>query len=174
MEKIDSCDRILLEALQENGRASNVELSDKTGLSAPQCYRRARRLETDGIIRGYTARINPTAIGLEVIAYVSVKRARVELAQMKELEQRLRAIPEIIECYATTGDFDYLLKVATRDLASLAVFINGGLTQIDGIATTSSVLCLQEIKATGPLPIFDNSEPSSSPVTTTDESDAAG
>ena len=72
METLDRYDRILLQALQENGRASNVELSEKVNLSAPQCYRRVRRLEAEGLIRGYAAQVVPAAIGMTVVAFVSL------------------------------------------------------------------------------------------------------
>jgi Lrp/AsnC family leucine-responsive transcriptional regulator len=75
MDKLDRYDRIILQTLQDNGRASNVELSDKANLSAPQCYRRVRRLEADGIIRGYAAQVDPATIGLGVVAFVNINIA---------------------------------------------------------------------------------------------------
>jgi len=153
MEKIDSYDRILLETLQENGRASNVELSGRAHLSAPQCYRRVRRLEAEGVIRGYSAQLNPPLIGLEIVAYVSLTVDRAQCKQMRDLENTLRAFPEILECYAISGDFDYLLKIVASDLRTFSEFLNDRLTKVPGVSGMRSMLCLDEVKQAAPLPI---------------------
>lgn len=153
MEKLDRYDRILLRTLQENGRASNVELSDKASLSAPQCYRRVRRLETDGIIRGYTAQVVPWTIGLNVVAFVSLTIARERFKQVRELEQAIRHFPEILEGYTISGDFDYMLKVVSPDLKSFSTFLTDRLMQVPGVAGVHSMICLEEIKPPGPLPL---------------------
>lgn len=153
MDKLDPYDRKLLKALQENGRASNVELSDKVSLPAPQCYRRVRRLETDGIIRGYTAQICPTAIGLAVVAFVSLTIDREQCKQVRALEKTLRQFPEILECHTISGEIDYLLKVATTDLKALSAFLNDRLMQVPGVSDMHSMVCLEEVKRASPLPL---------------------
>jgi Lrp/AsnC family transcriptional regulator, leucine-responsive regulatory protein len=153
MEKFDRYDRILLQALQENGRASNVELSDKANLSAPQCYRRVRRLEVDGVIRGYAAQVAPSAVGLSVVAFVSLSIDREQVKKVRELEKAIRLFPEILECYTISGDFDYLLKVVATDLKSLSNFLTDRLMQVPGVAGVRSTICLEEIKAASPVPI---------------------
>lgn len=153
MNKIDSYDRILLKVLQENGRASNVELSSQVNLSAPQCYRRVRRLETDGIIRGYSARVDPAAIGLGVVAFVHLHIDREQYKAVRVLEKTLRQFPEILECYTISGDFDYLLKVAAIDLKSFSNFLSERLMQVPGVSGVRSMVCLEEIKQASPLPI---------------------
>jgi Lrp/AsnC family leucine-responsive transcriptional regulator len=152
-EKLDRYDRILLRELQGNGRASNVELSDKVNLSPPQCYRRVRRLEADGIIRGYTAQIAPEAIGLGVIAFVSLTIDREQFKKVREMEKAIRQFPEIIECYTISGDFDYLLKVVATDLKSLSNFLTDRLMQVPGVSGVRSMVCLEEIKPAGALPV---------------------
>jgi Lrp/AsnC family leucine-responsive transcriptional regulator len=153
MEKIDTYDRILLETLQRQGRASNVELSERVGLSAPQCYRRVRRLETEGIIRSYAAQLNPASIGLDAIAYVSVTVDRSQAGQIKEFEETLRNFPEVLECYSVSGDGDYFLKAACPDLKKLSAFLNEDLTAVKGVAGIKSTLCMHEVKTASPLPI---------------------
>jgi Lrp/AsnC family leucine-responsive transcriptional regulator len=152
-EKLDRYDRILLKMLQENGRASNVELSDKANLSAPQCYRRVRRLETEGIIRGYAAQIAPEAIGLAVVAFVNLTIDREKFKQVREMEKVIRQFPEILECYTISGDFDYLLKVVATDLKSLSNFLTDRLMQVPGVSGVRSMVCLEEIKQASPLPL---------------------
>jgi Lrp/AsnC family leucine-responsive transcriptional regulator len=153
MDTLDPYDRLLLKALQENGRASNVELSDKARLSAPQCYRRVRRLETDGIIRGYAARLNPAAIGIGVVAFVNLTVDREQFKLMHSLERTIRQLPEVLECYTVSGDFDYLLKVAATDLKALSEFLSDCLMQVPGVSGARSLVCLDEVKQTSPLPI---------------------
>jgi Lrp/AsnC family leucine-responsive transcriptional regulator len=153
MDKIDRYDRILLQTLQENGRASNVELSDKASLSAPQCFRRVRNLETEGIIRGYAAQIDPSKVGFGVVAFVNLNIDREQFKQVRELEQAIRKFPEILECYTISGDFDYLLKVVATDLKSLSNFLTDRLMQVRGVSGVRSMVCLEEIKQASPLPI---------------------
>jgi Lrp/AsnC family leucine-responsive transcriptional regulator len=153
METLDRYDRVLLKTLQENGRASNVELSEKASLSAPQCYRRVRRLEMEGIIRGYTAQLAPSAIGLDVVAFVSLNIDREQFKKVREMEKVIRQFPEIIECYTISGDFDYLLKVVAKDLKSLSNFLTDRLMQVPGVSGVRSMVCLEEIKPASPLPL---------------------
>ncbi|HEV7617576.1 MAG TPA: Lrp/AsnC family transcriptional regulator [Burkholderiaceae bacterium] len=153
MDKIDRYDRILLKTLQENGRASNVELSDQANLSAPQCYRRVRRLEADGIIRGYAAQVVPSAIGLGVTAFVSLTIDREQFKKVRELEKAIRQFPEILECYTISGDFDYLLKVVATDLKSFSNFLTDRLMQVPGVSGVRSMVCLEEIKQASALPV---------------------
>jgi Lrp/AsnC family leucine-responsive transcriptional regulator len=153
MDKIDPYDRALLKTLQENGRASNVELSDKVKLSAPQYYRRVRRLETDGIIRGYSAQIDPCAIGLGVVAFVSLHVDREQCRQVRLPEKTIRQFPEILECYTISGDFNYLLKVVATDLKSFSNFLTERLMHVPGVSGVRSMVCLEEIKQASPLPL---------------------
>ncbi|WP_334191120.1 Lrp/AsnC family transcriptional regulator [Noviherbaspirillum sp.] len=153
MDNLDRYDRIILQTLQENGRASNVELSDKASLSAPQCFRRVRRLEAEGIIRGYAARVDPATIGLGVMAFVNISIDREQSKQVRTLEKAIRQFPEILECYTISGDFDYLLKVVSTDLKSLSSFLTDRLMQVHGVSGVRSMVCLEEIKPSSPLPL---------------------
>lgn len=153
MENIDKYDKIILKTLQENGRATNVELSAKVHLSAPQCYRRIRRLESEGIIRNYAAQLAPQRIGLNVVAFVSLAIDRDQGKKVREMEKAIRQFPEILECYTISGDFDYLLKVVAGDLKSLSNFLTDRLMQVPGVSTVRSMVCLEEIKPPSPLPL---------------------
>ncbi|MBS0307838.1 MAG: Lrp/AsnC family transcriptional regulator [Proteobacteria bacterium] len=153
MEEMDRYDRILLHTLQEHGRASNVELSEAAHLSPPQCYRRVRRLEAEGYIRGYAAQVDPASLGLGVVAFVSLNIHRDQFKHVRQLEKAIRQFPEIIECYTISGDFDYLLKVVATDLKSLSTFLTDRLMQVPGVAGVRSSVCLEEIKQPSSLPV---------------------
>ena len=151
--EFDSIDRKILRALQAAGRATNVELAGKVHLSAPQCFRRVRALEERGVIRGYTARLDAEALGLGVTAYVSVSIAGDQFGRVRDIEAQIRAYPQILECHAVSGDYDYLLKVVAHDLTSLSTFLTDRLMQVPGIDDVRSMICLEEIKPASPLPI---------------------
>ncbi|HEX2540693.1 MAG TPA: Lrp/AsnC family transcriptional regulator [Caldimonas sp.] len=149
----DAIDRKLLFALQRSGRASNVELAAKIHLSAPQALRRVRSLEERGVIRGYAARVDAAAIGLPVMAYVSVRLAGDQFGRVREIEREIAAWPQILECHAVSGDSDYLLKVVASDLKSLSQFLTDRLMQVPGVDDVRSMICLEEIKPPSPLPV---------------------
>jgi Lrp/AsnC family leucine-responsive transcriptional regulator len=149
---LDAIDRKILENLQVSGRMSNVELAAAIHLSAPQCFRRVRALEERGVIRGYHASVEAAAVGLDVVAYVSLNIVGNAFGQVREIEAQLRDFPQVLECHIVSGDCDYLLKVVARDLKSLSHFLTDRLMQVPGVANVRSMICLEEIKPTGPLP----------------------
>jgi DNA-binding Lrp family transcriptional regulator len=150
---LDAIDRKILEALQADGRISNVELAARVHLSAPQCLRRMRALEGSGVIRGYRALAAPQRLGLGVVAYVHLNIDSDAFGHVREIEATIRSFPQILECYTVSGDYDYLLKVVARDLKSLSQFLTDRLMQTRGVADVRSMICLEEIKASAPLPV---------------------
>jgi Lrp/AsnC family leucine-responsive transcriptional regulator len=151
--EIDGLDRKILHALQEDGRATNVELSARVHLSAPQCFRRVRALEERGVIRRYAAQVQAEALGLGVTAFVSLNIAGEQFGRVRDIESSIRAFPQILECHTVSGDYDCLLKVVARDLKSLSQFLTDRLMQLPGVADVRSMICLEEIKAAAPLPV---------------------
>jgi len=150
---LDKFDRKLVEALQKDGRATNVELAEAVHLSAPQCLRRVRALEERGVIRGYTALAEPNALGLGVMAFVSLTIDRSQSKRVRQLEPDLAKFPEIVECYTVSGESDYLLRVVAPDLLGLSEFLTDRLLQVPGVAATHSMICMEEIKPLSPLPL---------------------
>ena len=151
--QIDAIDRKILFTLQRTGRASNVELAAAIHLSAPQSFRRVRSLEERGVIRGYAAQVDAAAIGLPVMAYVSVRIAGDQFGRVREIEREIAAWPQILECHAVSGDSDYLLKVVASDLRSLSQFLTDRLMQVPGVDDVRSMIRLEEIKPPSPLPV---------------------
>ena len=150
---LDGLDRKILDALQADGRASNVELSARVHLSAPQCFRRVRALEERGVIRGYRADVHAEALGLGVTAYVSLTIDGGQFGRVREIEASIRDFPQILECHTVSGDYDYLLKVVARDLKSLSQFLTDRLMQVPGVDDVRSMICMEEVKAPSPLPV---------------------
>jgi Lrp/AsnC family transcriptional regulator, leucine-responsive regulatory protein len=150
---LEPTDRRILAHLQEHGRASNLELAEAAHLSPAQCSRRHRRLEEQGLVRRYEARLNASAIGLGVTAFVHVTMERGHMREVEKFRSFVQSLAQVQECYAVTGDFDYVLKVVARDLKSLSDFLLATLMQLPGVNAVRSSVCLDEIKCTSALPL---------------------
>jgi Lrp/AsnC family leucine-responsive transcriptional regulator len=150
---LDSIDRKLLAALQENGRLTATELADRVGLTTSPCLRRLRLLEEAGIIRGYTALLDQKKLGLPVSVFVSIKLERQQEDALQKFEAAIRRCPEVLECYLMTGPRDYLLRVVAKDLADYERFVKDTLTRIDGIANIESSFALGQVKHSHALPL---------------------
>lgn len=150
---LDAIDRKILAHLQEHGRASNLELAEAAGLSAAQCHRRHRRLEEQGFIARYQTQLNATRLGLGVVAFIHVAMGKGHIRDLPKFTEVIVGLPEIVECYSVTGDFDYVVKVVERDLKSLSAFLMNRLMQLPGVNSVRSSVCLDEIKCTSALPI---------------------
>ncbi|MEO9896854.1 MAG: Lrp/AsnC family transcriptional regulator [Paracoccaceae bacterium] len=149
---IDSTDSRLIDALQQNAQMTAQELSDALGLSASQISRRRQRLEADGIIVGYTARLDPKQLGLDVQAFVQVHLA-VHGPETAQSFARLCTIrPEIISAWTMTGDADYLLRVYCADLSALNTLIHETLLPHPAVSRVHSQIVMAQLKQDGPLP----------------------
>jgi DNA-binding Lrp family transcriptional regulator len=146
MDDISAIDRKILQVLQAAGRVSNVDLAGRVELSAPQCLRRVKALEERGVIRGYAARVAPEALGFGVTAYVSLNIDGTAFGRVREIEARIRAFPQILECHTVSGDHDYLMKVVAPDLKALSQFLADQLMQVPGVADVRSMICMEEVK----------------------------
>ncbi|MEL7027720.1 MAG: Lrp/AsnC family transcriptional regulator [Pseudomonadota bacterium] len=146
-------DARILKVLQKQCRLSNQELAGEAGASAATCWRRQRALEDQGVIAGYRAIVAREAVGLTVCAFVhvSVDRQRPETVAL--LEQRMRDRPEVLECYATTGDEDFTLRVVARDIEAYDRFLQDFLFELPGVGKVRSSIALREIKQTTELPL---------------------
>jgi len=152
MDKLDSSDVRILQALQERGDLTMAELADRVHRSHSQCSRRVKQLQDEGIIRGYTAILNPEALGLNLKAYINVVLKQ-HSQQATAFHELVRDCPEILECCMVTGDGDYLLKTYTRDMAHFRELL-GKLASIDMIATLKSVIVVEDLKHTPALPVY--------------------
>ncbi len=156
MQKIaglDGFDLRLLTLLQEDGQLSVQQLADRVGLSASQCSRRRARLEETGVIAGYNARLDPQRLGFGVTAFVQVTLARHSPDNAQHFRVLVERTGAIQQAYAVTGDADYLLKVAVRDLQALGALINDVLLPHGSVAHVRSMVGLERLKDTGRLPL---------------------
>jgi Lrp/AsnC family leucine-responsive transcriptional regulator len=156
MEQLDSIDRNILRVLQKNGRISFAELSRTVGLSATPCVERIKRLEREGIIRGYTALINPHYLKAGLVVFVQVTLSRNSQDNFEAFSQAAEALPEIQECYLVSGTFDYLLKARVADMASYRKFYGETLLTLPGVKDCTSYVVMEEVKDTLEVPVHYN------------------
>jgi Lrp/AsnC family leucine-responsive transcriptional regulator len=149
---MDAIDRRIIGALQENARLTNQELADRVGLSPSPCLRRLRKLEADGILRGYTALIDQQRYGLPINVFVSIRLERQTDAAIRAFEQAIQDLDEVQECYLMTGARDYLLRVVSQSLESYERFVRERLTRIEGIASIESSFAFNQVKKSPRLP----------------------
>lgn len=144
--EIEEQDRRILRALQEDGRISNQDLAAKTAMSASACWRRVRALEEDGTIARYTALIDASKADLTFHAVVYIHLSRHDSEYVDAFIAEMQRRPEVLDCFATTGESDYYLRVRCRDLDAYNTFLDGVLFQLPGIANVRTSLVLKEIK----------------------------
>ncbi|WP_136440970.1 Lrp/AsnC family transcriptional regulator [Pacificoceanicola onchidii] len=145
---LDGTDRKIVAVLAREGRISNLELADRIGLSPTPCSRRVKRLEEEGVIMGYGARINPAAMGQSISVMVQVRLSQQAPADIDAFMSAVQRLPQITECLLVTGDLDYVLKVQTRDVEALRDFVLKELKAIPSVAETSTMLILDVAKST--------------------------
>lgn len=138
MIKDDQITRRILQVLSSEGRISNLELADRVGLSPSACLRRVQDLEKRGAISGYRAVLNPAAMGVGFIAYVTVGLGTHTKAAQEAFERAIARAPEVRECHNITGAIEYLLRIEAADLAAYKHFhteVLGTLPQVQALTT---------------------------------------
>ena len=147
MIELDDIDRRIVAALQAEGRLPMVDLAEKVGLSATPCQRRVKRLEEDGVIARYAALVSPQAMGLGLQALVQVTLDDHSEKTVAAFEGAIRARPEVVACYAVTGDMDFQVHVLAPDLASFSEFAMKALLRMPGVKGTRSSFIMQAVKS---------------------------
>lgn len=150
---LDRTDRRILEQLQADGRLSNQELAERVLLSPSPCLRRLRALERSGVIQGYAAVLDPVRVGLELLAYVSVKLEKRGKMPVDQFTRAVQAWPEVISCFSMTGEMDYLMRVQVENLAHYSRFIMEKLLKQPGVIDIKSNFVLERVKETTALPL---------------------
>lgn len=151
--QIDKQDRQILDALQKHCRISAQELSEKVNMSSATCWRRIKALEKNGVISGYSAQLDRRALGFEVCAFVNVSIESRYSQVVDDIQNALVARPEVLECYATTGESDFTLRVVAKSIEDYDQFLNKFLFELPAIGQVRSSIALREIKQTTLLPL---------------------
>jgi Lrp/AsnC family leucine-responsive transcriptional regulator len=148
---IDAIDRQILNILQSDGRASNAEIARQIGLAPSAVYERIRKLEQKGVVRGYTATVDPTAVGLGLLAFVFVRSS--DRLGTDDVAKALAAAPEVLEVHSVAGEDCFLVKVRAADTRDLHLILQKRFGAIKDIRSTRTVIALDSVKETTVLPI---------------------
>lgn len=142
---LDRNDWKLLKILQEDCRISNADLAEKTGMSASSCWRKVRAFEEAGLIERYSAIVNPEAVGLTFQAIVHVHLTRHDPDKLENFVQTISKRPEVVECFATTGQADYHLRIVVKDLAAYNDFLDQVLFRLPAVSSAQTNVVLRNV-----------------------------
>src|SRR4249919_2105512 len=153
MTEIDKIDRKILSILQGDGRIANVELAERIGLSPTSIGERLKRLQRDGFVEGYGARLNPQRLGLGLLVFVEVMLDKTTPDVFERFAKAVRLAPEVLECHMVAGGFDYLVKARVADMNAYRHFLGHVLLSLPGVRETHTYAVMEEIKNTIALPL---------------------
>jgi Lrp/AsnC family transcriptional regulator len=150
---LDEYDRKILRALQENADYSMADLGNLIGLSHTPCWRRLKRLETEGVIRGKVTLLDPRSLNLGVTVHAYVTMKTHDAAALESFEEAILVIPEVVECYSTSGDKDYVLRVVVESVEHYERLMKQTLIHLPNLGSINSAFALKEVKFTTQLPL---------------------
>jgi Lrp/AsnC family leucine-responsive transcriptional regulator len=150
---LDRIDLKILRLLQADGRLPNLKLAEAVGLSATAVLARTQRLQRDGVIQGYEARLNPHKLGRGLLVFVEVLLDRTTPNVFDQFRAAVQVHDEILECHMVAGGFDYLLKTRMADMAAYRAFAGQVLWQMPGVRETRTYAVMEEVKSSTRLPL---------------------
>ena len=151
--ELDDYDLKILRALQENADYSMAELGEKVGLSHTPCWRRIKRLEAEDVIQGKVTLLNPRILDLSVTVHALVNIEKHDEESLNAFEAAVAEVPEVLECYSTSGNTDYLLKIVVKNVDDYERFMKQRLGHLPNVASFNSTFALKQIKYTTKLPL---------------------
>jgi Lrp/AsnC family transcriptional regulator, leucine-responsive regulatory protein len=153
ISSLDAIDCRIIAALQEDGRLTNLELSERVGLSPSPCLRRVKRLEREGYIETYRAILERNRLGLGLTVFVGIKIGGHANVEAETFQEAAIAMPEVVACHLVSGEADYLLEVVVPDLAHYQHFLVGKLLALPIVREVRSNIAIQTLKSGAPLPL---------------------
>ena len=146
MRKLDRIDRMILDILQRDGRIAISELAARVNLSTTPCSERVRRLEREGIIMGYYARLNPEMLERNLLVFLEIKLSAKSGDVFDQVARNLTEIPEVLECHLISGDFDYLVKARLKEMSAYRRLLGDLLKKLPASASSHSYVVMEEVK----------------------------
>ena len=146
IDHLDKTDKMMLRLLQKNAQLTTKELSEQLHLSSTPIYERQKRLEREGYIHKYVALLNKEKLGKKLIVFCNVKLKQHERGMGEKFVQAIHLLPDVMECYNISGEYDFILKVVVEDMPQYQDFIMNKLTLIENIGSTHSMFVMGEIK----------------------------
>jgi DNA-binding Lrp family transcriptional regulator len=149
--KLDRTDRKILEALQQDARLSSAELAERVSLTTSPCWRRVKRLEEEGVITGYQAKVDPERLGYQVTAFVYISLDLKGSKHLQAFERAVMGIPQVLACHRISGRYDHQLVVVAEDLQAYGAFAEANINSLPYIKEIYTSFVLREVKsATNP------------------------
>ena len=145
---LDNIDRRILDALQDDGRISNVALAKVVGLSPTPCLERVRRLEEQGYITGYYAKVAADKLGAGMLVFVEITLVKTATDIFEDFSKAVRLCADIQECHLVSGNFDFLLKARVADMSSYRQLLGDTLLQLPGVSESRTYVVMEEVKQT--------------------------
>ncbi len=152
MLELDRIDKHIIMLLQKDGRMTYAELARQVGLSTTPCLERVKKLEKEGVIKGYTALVDPDYLKASLVVFINIRLARQSQDIFERFKEAAENLPEIQECYLVSGGFDYLLKTRVRDMPAYRKFYGNTLLTLPGVVESNSYVVMEEIKDTMEIP----------------------
>ncbi len=150
---LDRSDRLILDLLQREGALPVAEVAARTGLSTTTCWRRIQQLEQDGVIRGRVALLDRSALGLDVTIFAHVKLSTQGRDAIAAFAEAIRERPEVLDCYTTMGEWDFMLRIVTKDIKAYEAFYLDHLSKLPNVQSINSSVTVTVIKESTVLPI---------------------
>ncbi|MEZ5555863.1 Lrp/AsnC ligand binding domain-containing protein [Haliea sp.] len=148
LQNLNRTDRRLLRLLQQDARTSYAELARQVGLSTTPCKERIKRLEREGIIRGYQAILDPEQLDAGLVVFVQIRLSRTSQDIFEEFKRSAFELPEVQECYLVSGNFDYLIKARVADMNAYRAFLGETLLTLPGVQESTSYVVMEQVKET--------------------------
>jgi Lrp/AsnC family leucine-responsive transcriptional regulator len=145
---LDRLDRHILSILQQEGRISMKDLGERVGLSVTPCIERVKRMERDGFITGYHAKLDAHLLGAKLLVFVEITLNQKSATAFEQFRREVLRIPEVQECHLVSGDFDYLIKARIHEMTEYRKLLGDMLLQLPGAAQSKSYVVMEEIKET--------------------------
>jgi Lrp/AsnC family leucine-responsive transcriptional regulator len=150
---LDKIDRRILRELQADGRLTNTALAQRINLSTTPCAERVKSLERRGLIAGYSARLNPRMLGLELLVFVEINLTRTSPDVFDDFRRAVIRLPQIQECHLVSGNFDYLIKARVADMVAYRRLLGETLLTLPGVSGSRTYVVMEEVKETHTLPV---------------------
>lgn len=151
--ELDDVDRAILDALQENGRMTNVDLARLAGLTAPPCLRRLRALEEGGVIEGYHAQLSSVALGYSITVFALVSLKSQAEDDLRSFEAHVAQLSRVRECHMLNGEIDFILKIVAHDLQDFQTFLTTHLTPAPNVSSVKTSLTIRTSKDEPGVPV---------------------
>jgi Lrp/AsnC family transcriptional regulator, leucine-responsive regulatory protein len=156
VRELDKIDRKILSILQKDARISITDLAEQVWLSVTPCSERVKRMEKEGVILGYHARLDPHALELSLLVFVEIKLSAKSGIIFEQFKQEIIKLPNVLECHLVSGDFDYLVKARIPKMADYRKLLGDILLTLPGAQESRSYIVMEEVKETLFLPLAEN------------------